>query len=1246
MSEKNYNFQKLTPIKNAKLKVYDEALNFVFDNDDIKNVAISGAYSAGKSSVIETYKSAHSDIRFMHISLAHFESAGPDNKDSSEYNEAVLEGKIINQLIHQIDPEKIPQTNFKVKQKASTCKIAKSTVIITILSVLATYIGYFNNWCRFVSALSLGWLQKLLLWTTNSVLLLLSGIVCTAILGVAIYSIIKTQINKNIFRKVNLQGNQIEIFEENDESYFDKYLNEVLYLFENSDANVIVFEDMDRYNVNQIFEKLREINTLVNNKKKEPIRFFYLLRDDTFVSKDRTKFFDFIVPIVPVIDGSNSYDKFIEHFKQGGIFELFDENFLQGLSLYVDDMRVLKNIYNEFVVYQNLIQATELNNTKLLAIIAYKNIFPRDFSDLQLGMGFVHTLFENKAELIKHEIQIIDLHIQKIKEDISLTNNELLESIEDLDAAFLLSNHQIINIAGKDISPYKTRAQLVKAMKYNPDNILIYQANYNYGQREISLKSEFEKLMQNPDYIKRKEAIERKTGGQIEKLKAEIQRLQKQKSIIQNNRLKRLITKENISNIFSVNFTNGIGKENKFEEIKASSYFPLIKYLIRNGYLDETYPDYMTYFYENSLSRIDKIFLRSITDETPKEYSYSLNNPQLVLSRIRVIDFDHEEILNFDLLRHLLKTKQSNTVYLTRFLQQLVETKNYKFIGDFLGTRGETEVFIESINHLWPSIMQCILAESDFSDAQKKQFVIDTLYFTPDADIEALNENGCLTTFISNLPTFLDIVTPDVNKIIAGLILIDVKFIWIEHSTSNKDIFDAVYKNNLYQLTFPLISLMLEMVYGLPNSNDLNSKNYTLITSKSDEPLAQYVNQNIEHYISIILDNCYKCITDQESAVLAILNNTEIDVNKKKEYISYLQAIIENLEDVITKDLWSLLLQQRLVKYSKENVLSYFFLSEKELDSLLIQFINENNDKFAFDTNSIDNKFGENATSKFFNSIVICNELSNERYNDILHALNWHYKSFSKTGIAAEKVLILIKLNIIRMNATVLLFMREHYPDQLTAFITKNIATYTNEVIDEENFALNEILTVLDENVADEFKIDLLQYSTEEISVYRKKYSGAVKMHILEHNLDDNDIPFLLKSFLHESDGVKEIIKQISVEHITEIITQEYFIPFELLSELLDAKQLTTETKKELFVLYLPNMNEAQAKEYLQTLQMVDFLSLFDRKSPKKFEINSINEQILLIFQKKHWITKFDTVKDDPNYYRAYVRKRQEGIAS
>ena len=49
-------FQKLTPTDNVKMEVYEEAFNYIFENEDIKNVAVSGPYSAGKSSLLESYK--------------------------------------------------------------------------------------------------------------------------------------------------------------------------------------------------------------------------------------------------------------------------------------------------------------------------------------------------------------------------------------------------------------------------------------------------------------------------------------------------------------------------------------------------------------------------------------------------------------------------------------------------------------------------------------------------------------------------------------------------------------------------------------------------------------------------------------------------------------------------------------------------------------------------------------------------------------------------------------------------------------------------------------------------------------------------------------------------------------------------------------------------------------------------------------------------------------------------------------
>ena len=101
-----------------------------------------------------------------------------------------------------------------------------------------------------------------------------------------------------------------------------------------SDANSA--PPMDRFDASRIFERLREINTLVNLQRKKDnkpdLRFFYLLLYDIFISKDRTKFFDCIIPVVPVVDSSNSYNQFISHLEKNNLLSEFNDGFLQGIS--------------------------------------------------------------------------------------------------------------------------------------------------------------------------------------------------------------------------------------------------------------------------------------------------------------------------------------------------------------------------------------------------------------------------------------------------------------------------------------------------------------------------------------------------------------------------------------------------------------------------------------------------------------------------------------------------------------------------------------------------------------------------------------------------------------------------------------------------------------------------------------------------------------------------------------------------
>ena len=75
---------------------------------------------------------------------------------------------------------------------------------------------------------------------------LLTVILLAFIVGIFTYRIVKMQEDRSFIRKAKVTGLEIEIFKDSNDSYFDKYLNEVLYLFKRVEADAIVFEEIDR----------------------------------------------------------------------------------------------------------------------------------------------------------------------------------------------------------------------------------------------------------------------------------------------------------------------------------------------------------------------------------------------------------------------------------------------------------------------------------------------------------------------------------------------------------------------------------------------------------------------------------------------------------------------------------------------------------------------------------------------------------------------------------------------------------------------------------------------------------------------------------------------------------------------------------------------------------------------------------------------------------------------------------------
>ncbi|PIT13470.1 hypothetical protein BGI30_01485 [Snodgrassella alvi] len=587
-SQNELTFETLTPtnLSETEMQGYTQALDFIFKEDDLRNIAITGPYASGKSSVIKTYVNKQYKLKGIYISLAYFSPAleskikgkKQDNNLIFE-DELILERKIINQLIHQIDPNEVPDTEFRIKSEP---KKKSNRFWAGILSLMISCLIFIDKGSLINSQ------------DEYFFLALFSLLVFLGLTTLVIDKIINLQNRKNLIRKLKIFENEIDISSSVCEvSYFDKYLDEIIYILNKSQLDYIVFEDIDRYDDNLILNKLRELNYIYNKKygknNPKPIKFFYLIKDEIFESKDRTKFFDYILPIVPVMDNANSLGKMEQIFKERNIRKDFSTTFLDTLSLYLDDIRLIKNICNEYIIYKTKIahNDNEFKNENLLAIIVYKNMFPADFSltRLGLGQGVVHRIIDSlekqKNKYCQEEIQKIDDKINHLKQDVQSGGGDKSSAHE--------AEQKLIEEKKRLKLPNKI-TEFIEIKQYEGIHI------------EDLFEEHIKEKTKQPEY------------------KAE------------------------------------------YEKLSSSCYFPLLRVLIIQGYIDEYYSDYTSAYNEHGLPRNDILFLRNIYECKSSDkgnWKLELTKPELVferLKRYKNIYFNREYVLNYSLLDYSLAT--------------------------------------------------------------------------------------------------------------------------------------------------------------------------------------------------------------------------------------------------------------------------------------------------------------------------------------------------------------------------------------------------------------------------------------------------------------------------------------------------------------------------------------------------------------------------------------------------------------
>ena len=624
----------------------------------IKNIAITGPYGAGKSSIIQTLENDYPQFEYLNLSLATLRTdevptkSGDSDTNSKNDSNAItsdndsiellnrrIEYSILQQIIYKEESENVPNSRLRRIKHFKSSELVKYGISV-IIFLLCFCIVFEPTWLRVETFYSMFNFGKTNFWI---------DLFCATIMMVESYFFIKKLIqaySNSKLNKLNLKDGEIELEET---SIFNKHLDEILYFFQVTKYNVVVIEDVDRFGTTDIFLKLRELNQLINESKVigRPVIFLYAVKDDLFIDEDRVKFFDYIVTVVPTINPSNSKDRLKNLLSEKGHTNFNDDD-LSEMGFFIQDMRLLINIVNEYDQYhQRLIKENaNLDCTKLLGMIVYKNFFPRDFAQLHCREGKVFQVMQMKdtfvsfaqADIVKRE-KYIDELVEVSKRDSHLKLKELRRFFIDELCNHLQGSVNTITIDSTSYAPKSIAVDEKLFTTLLTKKSLRYSYSYSYGTNTRTDNIDVQNVYTNSEFEKRIKALE--LNQDPERYKEIKYGLFSEKLAVSSLKIHELFANYNIDEI---------------AEYKNLALPDLIDIFVRRGYIDEDYYDYISYFYEGMISISDRDTLIDIKRQRKGDYLKHIDHIENFVKELKPYNFTSDAILYVELLDFFFST--------------------------------------------------------------------------------------------------------------------------------------------------------------------------------------------------------------------------------------------------------------------------------------------------------------------------------------------------------------------------------------------------------------------------------------------------------------------------------------------------------------------------------------------------------------------------------------------------------------
>lgn len=1186
---KDYGYVDLAPTDNAEnVSEYLRALEWALNDKNITNIALAGPYGAGKSSIIETFLRIHPSIKYINISLAMFRKNDQDavQQGDGDNFEKQLEEGILKQLFYKVHYSKIPQSRYR--------KLHKVSLGISLMHVIFT--GALIIGLMFF--LAPGKLEELKNAYSNMMSILfgervLYYVLCTGVMGMVIIAIMTV-----LFRWINTKWRSIEIniadkavikADEKDEALsLNKNMDEILYFFEETNYTLIVIEDLDRFDTPEVYTKLREINKIINSYDaiQRKIVFIYALKDDIFHSEDRTKLFDFIIPVVPYIDVTNSGEylkRKLKILKFKGLEFDIPNDYITNVAPFISDMRVLNNICNEFIVFKKNIKDSQdldkLQDVQMLSLIIFKNMYPREFAKLQESEGIIKEAYHDKSSFVKEMSGDLEKEIEIAMGEKEKSDGLGMLDVEDIKLAFiqkLVGDRGVFTKIQVNNTTY-TKSEILKdefslsQMGTGTATFFYYPSNtsyYNNGQQNKN-KDDIEKLRCS-DGITYFEKCDRAIARDKKHRKQIVQNLlDKQKNLymLRSKTMKALIKEYGADKVLG-------------ENVRKNG---LLVFMLRHGYIDDTYQMYINYFLSGSVTADELNFIINVRNYAGNsDWNYRIIHPRNVIDRL----FDYElerqkDCLNFD-LADFFYNDNSESKKKSAFTKQLAknDADSRRFIKEYYVRAKNKAEYIRNIAQQKMLFWYDICSDDGLGYQDKVSYLKDIFMYLTVEDIvlqdTAANDEHpqySICTFIAESDKIIEqLQDSGAEKVVAVLTQIKVKLRNVDLETVNDIIIKGIFNNELFEISLVMLQNYINFKFG-ESIADFQTNIYTYILKQKDCLVTDYLERNIYDFVTEVILPTEANTKEDIDTVFRCIKLLEYDQNLSIQLIQKMDIVMEDLKE------W-----YRTLDASNEEVkpLVDTFLAENKMLAT-IENLDTYKEKYKFTDELCD-----------FVDANIDELISDENLDDV------HVKEILKKNIqneTIEKILQNYEMESLGDN------LNNYNQNVVQKMIDQRYFKYTRSRYNEIQSSFDRLLPLFIKRYWKEFEQDISNINFELTTINV----------LFKSNLDDEKKAIILNG-VNVSQMTREVFDFVRDTHVS--ILKKYVQETWDKLEVKDRPAFMIKYFSVFSISEIENMFAKMPKEY-QTLKQMD------KRHEVLLEKNAINEALCQKLKDANYISSY-----------------------